>query len=84
MKPPGISGLEPGQKPQLEPGSLAANLQTTRDGAGFDPRLYVTEQALALQVRLKHSTTQNKHRDKPKVSQSVWYTRYATLPPTAS
>ena len=84
MKPPGAAGLETGQKPQLEPDSLAANLQAARDGAGFDPKLYITEQALALQVRLKHSTTQNKHRDKPKVSQSVWYTRYATLHPTAS
>ena len=46
------SGGEAGGQVQLDPGSLAGSLQRARDLPGLDPRLCVTEQALALQVKL--------------------------------
>ena len=47
-----LKGLGAGRKLQLDPGTLAASLQQSRGLAGLDPRLYVTEQALGLQVGL--------------------------------
>ena len=49
------TGLAAGRKLQLDPGSLAATLQQSRGLVGLDPRLYVTEQALGLQVGLSRS-----------------------------
>ena len=50
-----FTGLAAGRKLQLDPGSLAATLQQSRGLVGLDPRLYVTEQALGLQVGLSRS-----------------------------